>query len=170
MTNLKASDGETGENLVDMNITVGDMGGPETGTNIPMSEVMGDDSASSDNQDGDDYAMAMDHYEEDHDEEYHDEDHDEKDNHDRDDHDKDDHAKPDYEKPEYEKPHHEMNDHHGPHHEKDDYEKPDHGMHDKPMNHTDDDWWYPEDEYPYASSTSTIALSIPTFILAIFNK
>ena len=162
MTNLKASDGETGENLVEM----GDMGGPETGTNIPMSEIMGDDSATSAYQDGDDYAMAMDHYEEGHGED-HDE---EKDNHEKDDHDKDDHAKPDYEKPEYEKPHHEMNDHHGPHHDKDDYDKPDHGMHDKPMNHTDDDWWYPEDEYPYASSTSTIALSIPTFILAIFNK
>ena len=38
-----------------MNTTADDMGGPETGTNIPMSEVMGDASASSDNQDGDNF-------------------------------------------------------------------------------------------------------------------
>ena len=96
------------------------------------------------------------------------------------DHDEDGHGKPDYDKPDnqpypgFDKPHHEMNDHHGPHHDKDDYDRPDHGMHDKPMNHTDDDWWYPEDEYHYASSsrtsTSTIALSIPAFILTMFNK
>ena len=49
-------------------------------------------------------------------------------------------------------------------------EKPDHGIHDKPMNHSDDDWRYPEDEYHYASSTSTIALSIPAFILTMLNK
>ena len=49
-------------------------------------------------------------------------------------------------------------------------EKPDYGMHDKPMSHSDDDWHYPEDDYyEYASSTSTIALSIPAFIWAMFK-
>ena len=61
-------------------------------------------------------------------------------------------------------------DHYGPHHDKDGYDKPEQGMHDKPMNHTDDDWWYPEDEYHYASSTSTIVLSMPIFILTMINK
>merc|ERR1712141_512859 len=91
------------------------------------------------------------------------------DGHEKDDHNKDDqdmdvpyedgvntHDKEDYEKPE--------------HGRNETAEKPDHGMHDKPMNHFDDDWRYPEDEYPYASSTSTIALSIPAFILTMFNK
>ena len=66
------------------------------------------------------------------------------------------HDKEDYEKPEHGK--------------NETAEKPDHGMHDKPMDHSDDDWRYPEDEYHYASSTSTIALSIPAFILTMFNK
>ena len=66
-----------------------------------------------------------------------------------------------HDKEDYEKPEHGRND---------TAEKPEHGMHDKPMNHFDDDWRYPEDEYHYASSTSTIALSIPAFILTMFNK
>lgn len=98
----------------------------------------------------------------------------EKDDHDKGDKDKDEHDEDDqamenlyedgvntHDKEDYEKPEHGRNE---------TAEKPDHGMHDKPMNHFDDDWRYPEDEYPYASSTSTIALSIPAFILTMFNK
>ena len=82
-----------------------------------------------------------------------------------------DHVKPDYEKPEHDKNDHDKNDHEKPdygkpEHDKDDYEKPKPGMDDKPMNHTD----YEKDEYQYASSASTIALSIPFFILSMFYK
>ena len=60
--------------------------------------------------------------------------------------------------------------HEGSHHEMKFTTKPDNETHDEPMNQPGEDWWYPEDDYPYASSTSTIVLSIPTFILAMFNK
>ena len=98
----------------------------------------------------------------------------EKDDHDKGDKDKDEHDEDDqamdnlyedgvntHDKEDYGKPDHGRNE---------TAEKPDHEMHDKPMNHIDDDWRYPEDEYNYASSTSTIALSIPAFILTMFNK
>ena len=74
----------------------------------------------------------------------------------------------DYEKPEYEKPDNGMNTTYD--HDKDDYEKPDHGMHDddKYDDGKYDDGKY-DDEYEYASSASTMILSLTTFLFALFN-
>ena len=104
--------------------------------------------------------------------------------HDEENHEKDDHDKDDHDEGQHDKDDQDMHVHYEDGvntHDKDDNEKPDHGrnetseksehgMHDKPMDHSDDDWWYQEDVYPYASSTSTIALSIPTFIFTMLNK
>ena len=82
----------------------------------------------------------------------------------------DDDAKPEYGMNNTIKPEYGMNYTMKPEHGMNYTTKPEHEMHDKPMNHSDDDLWYPEDEYPYASSTPITALSISTLILTMINK